>query len=78
MEPLRTRLLNTSAVLLQWSPPRQPGGPQPLYILRTVSEANGVNYTQADTQVPGQSVSPLRVSRQLTDGRTDCVSQCGG
>ena len=54
MEPLRSRLLNTSAVQLRWRAPQEPGGPRLVYLLRTVSEVDGVNYTQADTQIPGQ------------------------
>ncbi|XP_043220955.1 cytokine receptor-like isoform X1 [Amphibalanus amphitrite] len=56
MEPLRTRLLNTSAVLVRWRPPLEPGGPQLVYYLRTVSEVDGVNYTQPDTEMTGDQL----------------------
>ena len=45
MEPPRTQLLNASAVRVSWRPPAVPGGPMPVYTLRTVSERGGVNAT---------------------------------
>ncbi|XP_043227242.1 cytokine receptor-like [Amphibalanus amphitrite] len=49
MEPPRTQLLNASAVRVSWRPPTVPGGPRPVYTLRTVSERRGVNTTTDQT-----------------------------
>ncbi|XP_037071252.1 uncharacterized protein LOC119092394 [Pollicipes pollicipes] len=58
MEPPRTQLLNVSTARVRWQPPLRPGGPQPVYTLRVLSERDGHN---------SSTERPLPAGRLLAD-----------